>query len=333
MSAISPQHTFATEAFLTETVAPGGSRFAALDPDYKSCIKEAGLRRRMSRVIRMGVASALHCVEGAQGVLPGAIITATGLGCLSDTEKFLRSIVENEEKLLNPTSFIQSTFNTIGGQIALLLKCPCYNFTYVHRGFSFESAVLDAMMQLADGDAAHVLVGGFDEATDVEYRVMERLGFWRSGAVMGEGAQFFMLSSEPSPQDAAQLLGLRTFMADKADFALEAAALLASCGTDWDEVDLVLSGESGDPNMDASLLAWKAQLPVALPTASFKHLCGEYPTASSFALWCAANVLKRQVVPVALRPSGKPDGVRKVLVFNSYRGNNCSLFLLERVGR
>lgn len=333
MSAISPQPTFATDAFLSETLVAEGNRWKTVEPDYKSCIKEAGLRRRMSHLVKMGVASALNCVEGAQGILPDAIITATGLGCLADTEKFLCSIVENEEKLLNPTSFIQSTFNTIGGQVALILKRQCYNFTYVHRGFSFESALLDAMMQLADGDAAHVLVGGIDEVTETEYRVMERMGFWRGGAKMGEGAQFFMLSAEASSQDCAQLSGVRTFLAQGSDFVSEVESFLAANGTAMSDVDLVLSGDCGDAKLDAPLLAWKAQLPDGLPTATFKHLCGEYQTAASFALWCAANVLKKQSVPAALRPVGAVGKLRKVLVFNSYRNNNCSLFLLEKVGR
>lgn len=333
MSAISPQPTFATDSFLTDVVETvvDANCLKAVEPDYKECIKEAGLRRRMSHVIKMGVASALNCVEGAQGAMPDAIITATGLGCLADTEKFLQSIVENDEKLLNPTSFIQSTFNTIGGQIALILKRQCYNFTYVHRGFSFESAVLDAMMQLEEGDASNVLVGGIDEVTDTEYRVMERMGFWRSGAKMGEGAQFFMLSSTVSSQDVAQISGLCTFLADTSDYSQKVQSFLASCGMTLADVDLVLSGECGDAKMDASLLSWKASIPANMPTATFKHLCGEYQTASSFGVWCAANILKNQMIPSALRPVGKSDNVRRILVFNSYRNKNCSLFLLEKV--
>ena len=71
-------------------------------------------------------------------VPPEAIITATSLGCLADTEKFLSSMVNNEPSMLNPTPFIQSTFNTIGGQLALITGNKGANITYVHRGFSFE---------------------------------------------------------------------------------------------------------------------------------------------------------------------------------------------------
>ena len=107
---------------------------SANEPDYKSIITNAALRRRMSRIIKMGVACGLECISTLPSEKVHAIITATGLGCLADTEKFLNTIIENKEQLLNPTPFIQSTFNTIGAQIALLRQIHAYNMTYVHRG-------------------------------------------------------------------------------------------------------------------------------------------------------------------------------------------------------
>ena len=35
-------------------------------------------------------------------------------------------------------------------------------------------------------------------------------------------------------------------------------------------------------------------------TINYKHLCGEYPTASAFALWMAANIIKTGTVPAVL---------------------------------
>ena len=108
--------------------------FSAQEPDYKEMITNANLRRRMSRMIKMGVACGLECLKDISPEKVDAIITATGLGCLADTEKFMNALMDNREQMLNPTAFIQSTFNTIGAQIALLLKIHAYNVTYVHRG-------------------------------------------------------------------------------------------------------------------------------------------------------------------------------------------------------
>ena len=104
----------------------------------------------MSRIVKMGVFAALSCLRNAEVEIPDAIIAGTGLGCLEDTEKFLGSMYTSEEKLLNPTPFIQSTHNTVAGAIALAIKCHGYNATYTHRGFSFESALIDALMQIHD---------------------------------------------------------------------------------------------------------------------------------------------------------------------------------------
>ena len=61
----------------------------ACEPDYKDIIANATLRRRMSRIVKMGVACGLECMGELSPEKIGGIITATGLGCLVDTEKFL----------------------------------------------------------------------------------------------------------------------------------------------------------------------------------------------------------------------------------------------------
>ena len=64
-TAISPQKTFECEDFLSEITEKdiNAKWLQAIEPNYKELIKDAGIRRRMSRVIKMGVASALKCVE------------------------------------------------------------------------------------------------------------------------------------------------------------------------------------------------------------------------------------------------------------------------------
>ena len=44
------------------------------------------------------------------------------------------------ENCLKPSLFMQSTHNTIGSLIGIVLKCHGYNNTYSHEGISFESA-------------------------------------------------------------------------------------------------------------------------------------------------------------------------------------------------
>ena len=61
---ISPQKTFGHPPFLAETVEYTGNRLSCIEPDYKDFI-DAKLIRRMSRIIRMGVAAAMECLQEA----------------------------------------------------------------------------------------------------------------------------------------------------------------------------------------------------------------------------------------------------------------------------
>jgi len=135
----------------------------------------------MSRIIRMGVAAAMECLQEAKITKPDAIVTGTAYGCLEDTGLFLTKMVEFNEDLLTPTAFIQSTHNTIGAQIGLMLQCNNYNNAFVHRGFSFESALLDGMMLLKENEVSNVLVGAIDEITNISHAILNLWGLIKQG--------------------------------------------------------------------------------------------------------------------------------------------------------
>jgi hypothetical protein len=66
----------------------------------------------------------------------------------------------------------------------------------------------------------------------------------------------------------------------------------------------------------------------------FKHLCGEYDTATSFACWLASKILTTQVVPDYLYITTetqqiRPSTVRHILLYNNYFDLNQSLMLLS----
>jgi len=91
--AISPQETFLTESFLENPVLPEGEYFTCLHPDYKQFIQPGALRR-MSPVIRMGLASAMVALRNGDIEKPDAILVGTGLGCVQDTVKFLNQVIQ-----------------------------------------------------------------------------------------------------------------------------------------------------------------------------------------------------------------------------------------------
>src|ERR1700749_5160176 len=177
-SCISAQNTFGKQDFLTDVVEYEGTRLRAIEPDYRQFIDPKQIRRK-SHGIKIGVSAAKECLINGNVEMPGAIVTGTAFGCMEDTVTFLTRIIEQEEELLPPTAFIQSTHNTVAAQIALMLQCHAYNNTFVHKGASFEHALIDAMMMLREGDAENILAGGTEEMVDTSFTVLTRLGLYR----------------------------------------------------------------------------------------------------------------------------------------------------------
>ena len=325
---ISPQDSFG-QPFPQPPVESVGVRLHCREPDYRALL-DPKMIRRMSRVIRMGAAAALSCLRAAEIAGPDAIVTGTAYGCLEDTGLFLQSIIERREETLQPATFIQSTHNTVGAQIALLLQCTGYNNTFVHRGSSFENAMLDTMLLLADQEAATVLAGGVDEITDTSHALLTRFGLYRrepvsnlrlysprkKGTIAGEGAAFFLLAGQPSGRDLARLDAIETFChpKDTAEVERRILAFLAAQDLRTGDIDTVVTGDDGDINGDAIYLRVTDALFPNTPKETFKQLCGEYPTAASFGLWFAANKVRA--------------GAGKLLLYNHYQHHH-SVYLLS----
>ena len=132
--------------------------------------------RRMGKIMKSSLLSSLKAMEQAGIDKPDAIITATALGCLENSEQLLNQLKEEGEVMLKPTYFMQSTHNTIGSGIAIFTKCHGYNVTYTHGKDSLEWALRDARMLLQSGKVRNVLVGLHDETTPLYRSLMQRIG-------------------------------------------------------------------------------------------------------------------------------------------------------------
>lgn len=185
----------------------GTSYISADEPDYKEIITDANSRRRMGRLLKMAVWCGLKSLEGVPSERVAGIITSTGAGFMKDTISFGSSIFDREETLLNPSPFMQSTFNTASGYIALIRKIHAYNTTYVQQADGFAASLVDAAMLLDDaGEWDVALVGAFDEVTPEVDVIRQRLGLYRVGdgfLPLGEGAAAFLLSAA-MPTDGSE---------------------------------------------------------------------------------------------------------------------------------
>lgn len=344
-ASISPQKTFDNSEFLEEITDYNDTVISAVDPDYKKYIPPAAARR-MAKGIKMGVVASKIAMEEADVEAVDAIITGTGMGCMIDSEKFVSAIIDNDEQYLTPTSFIQSTHNTVAGQIALGIGCKGYNFTYVHSAISFESAMLDAKMQIESEEAEIILIGGVEEIGEHTIKVhrtidhikpepisnSEMLSSNTGGAVFSEGANFFVLSNEKKKSCYAELVAVETYNSiSKERVAATIEGFLKQNDFEIKDIDAFVLGNNGDVEFDPYFHNLSDGIFKNTQQLFYKHLVGENNTVSAFGVWLASKVLKNQRIPEVVKMNHiKNDGFKTVLCYNQYRGQNHSLILLKK---
>ncbi len=322
-----------------ELIQPESNRWHAIEPDYKGLLPPIQLRR-MSRVVKMGIAAAKTALGDAGIEKPDIITTGTAYGCLADTESFLQKMITQEETLLTPTSFIQSTHNTVSGQIALILTCHGHNFTYVQRGHSFESSLQESMMWLTENKDLDILTGGIDEMTQHSFDIISRFGTYKNehdhyatpseGTIAGEGANIFILNAAKNEKSYAELADVK--MCSTEDIETELHDFLGSNKLTTADIDTCLVGTNGDNRYDDFILNNISSLPNAR-LIDYKKWCGEYPTSASFAMTLASNILYNKRIPDDLVSNDKDNSAvpRNVLIYNHYKNQYHSFILLKSI--
>lgn len=287
---IGPVGTFSGTTRLSGRPVAADGRLLCSEPDYKDLIPPMQLRR-MSKPVRTGVAAAKICLDGFNDL--AAINIGTAYGMLQDSETFLDKMIIQEEQLLNPTAFIQSTHNTVGGQIALSLQCNAHNMTYVHKGHSFESALLDTELLLArDDQQQKVLVGAVDECTDTSFSILAGFGIYNEIVTAGEGAHFYLLSGRQSAASRAKIEAFDMFVAqDIVAVADNIGAFIRQQAMQPAVGDIFISGTNGSDLSTEYYHYLVNHFFRDIEVIPFKEFSGEYPTASGFAPALAVSLL------------------------------------------
>ena len=313
----------------------------AIEPDYKAYL-DPNKSRRMGKILKRAIVTARVAVKNS-GVEPDAIISGTGLGCIEYTEIFLNAMVRNGEELLQPTYFMQSTHNTISSLVSIDMKCHGYNSTYVHKGVSFENALLDASLQLASGRIKTALVGGYDEMIPAYQLLLSRVGYWRAHgenvtlrkgeeAFAGETSVSFMLSADKTEKTFCRIGGVKLlYKPDEKGLQFALHELLAENGSSIDGIDAVVIGISGNKANDD---VYRRNAPILFagkPLMTYKHIFGESYTASALGMYAAATCLRKQHIPQhLLLNGGNPiNAVKTLLLYNHWEGKNHSFVLLQ----
>ena len=311
------------------------------DPDFKEYIPQI-ISRRMSKIIKRAISVSQIALRQAHITLPDAIIFGTGLGCIEDTEKFLNAVLDQNEQFLQPGFFIQSTHNTIASQVAIRLGCHGYNNTFVQRGLSFESALLDAFLLFEEGKVETVLTGGHDELTSTYFSLLHKAGYYSYneengiGNFAGEGSVSFVLSSKVTEESYAKIEQFEILYTPNRTTSFGSVVLpfLDCHNIRVDELSVIFSAYTED-DMGKSVYKDIFAPPFAkLVHIPFKAFCGEFFCASAFGLWMASYFVRNGLLPTLFMESRVQPATlsnkKYVLLHNHSYNKHHSLILLRK---
>ncbi len=336
---ISPQHTF-LNVDIEELRESVDNKLAVIEPGYEGI--PPGILRRMGKAVRIGVGAALPLVKQVD---VDGIIIGTANGGMEDCIKFLNQIIQYGEGMLTPGNFVQSTPNAIAAQVGLLTANKGYNITHVHRGLAFENALLDAAMLLRENPAGQYLLGAVDEISAYNYNIDHLAGWFKkgnfssrdlfltesAGTLAGEGSAMFIVNNNAMTAEAFVQDANTLHTDNEQDVAARLQYFLEKNLANGDEIDLLLSGENGDSRFKKYFEMCESILAKNVQVARFKHMSGEYATASSMALWLGCRVLKEQQLPrhmIEIYTTKK--AYKRILIYNNYKGNQHSFILLTK---
>lgn len=334
---ISPQHGF-NDLLSGNLQASVNNQLHAIEPVHAGI--PPGLLRRMGKAVRMGIGAALPIIQKHPQL--AGIILGTANGGMEDCIKFLNQIIDYDEGILAPGNFVQSTPNAIAGHLGLMSQNRCYNITHVHRGLAFENALLDALLLCAENNAASYLLGGVDEISDYNFNI-DYLGGWYKketvsnthlyesttpGSIAGEGTVMFLVNQQP-----ANALGHinAVSMLHSTSTAAVTEFIAGFLKKNALQPDLLITGENGDARLLPFYTIARQLVPAETAITRFKHLSGEYPTATAFGLWLAVGLLNQSdEIPAHLSAPVTKKGYENIMLYNCYKGEQHSIIWISK---
>ena len=338
---ISPQNSY-SDVDLSHIRESKNNLLVVIEPPYPGLPQAA--RRRMGKSVRMAVGAAIPILE--KFPRPDGIIIATANGGMEDCIKFLNQILEYNEGLLTPANFVQSTSNAGAAQIALITKNHNYNITHVHRGLAFENALMDTVMLLKENPDAGYLLGSTDEISAYNYNIDSIAGWFRvqpvlntnlfdqkaNGTIAGEGSFMSLMSNQRSGA-SAELNALKTIHSTDPLVVLNSFKKFLSehlLPGEWP--DMLMTGENGDERLNPFYDLVESYMDDSVYVTRFKHLSGDYCTATSFACWLAIQIFESGKIPsLIIKKQGTIKSCKRILIYNNYRGAQHSFILMSAV--
>lgn len=337
-SCISPQRTFG-DIDIDTLQDPVDKKFYAIEPSYEGI--PPGVLRRMGKAVRMGVGAAMPLLKDTAA--PDGIIIGTATGGKEDCIKFLDQIVKYDEGMLTPVNFVQSTPNAVAAQVSLLTKNRGYNITHLQIGLAFEFAVIDADMMLTENPGNSYLLGAVDDISINNYYFEDKGDWYKKeevtaatlyeanspGSLAGEAACMFLVNGTETGC-IAKVQAIDTLHGSEESAVKEKLQDFISKHLPAGEtIDLLLTGENGDNRLLNYYSSCESVVNDSVTIARFKHMSGEYPTATGMGLWLGCHILQHQSIPAHMvKKPGAATKYKNILIYNTYKGRQHSFMLL-----
>jgi 3-oxoacyl-[acyl-carrier-protein] synthase II len=280
--------------------------------------------RRMNALSRLGVAAAKLAIEDSGGAPESGtgVAIGTAFGPVQTSVEYMQEYVAKGAALAPPQLFAESVANAPGSHIAIEWGLRGFNITITQRESSAMAAAMLAASQLVKGSVPAALIGGVDEANEMLFSVLDRIGALahangevdeaarpfdrrRNGLVLGE-AGAVLVAGAGTRKPYAWLSGFgmaRDTTASISDWgtghetvANAMCAAIDDAELSVDDIDAIYASANGSVRGDAleqraieSLFG--ARIP---PVVATKGLFGEYAAGGALQLAAALLAIEDQ---------------------------------------
>lgn len=260
--------------------------------------------RRMNGLSRFAVAAAKLAIEDCGGSLPAdtGVAIGTAFGPVQTSVEYMKEYVERGPALAPPQLFAESVANAPGSHIAIEWGLRGFNITITQRESSALAAAMYAATQIVKGTATAALIGGVEEANEMLFSVLDRIGALahetHPGLVLGEGSAVLVANAGTrKPYGWLSGFGIaRDTTATVSDWGTDEQAVItamnaALADAEIERVDAIFASANGSPRGDALEQRAIAQRFGDTPVVQTKHVFGEYAAGGGLQLIAALLAL------------------------------------------
>ena len=261
--------------------------------------------RRMNVLSRLGVAAAKLAIEDCGAAPPPetGVAIGTAFGPVQTSVEYMQEYVAKGASLAPPQLFAESVANAPGSHIAIEWGLRGFNVTITQRESSAMAAAMYAATQLVKGSTSAALIGGVEEANEMLFSVLDRIGALaydgHEGLILGEGSAM-LVAGAGTREPYGWLAGFgiaRDTTAPISDWGTDANAVVAAMRAAMQDaavpgVDAVYVSANGAPRGDALERRAIAQLFGGIETVATKPLFGEYAAGGALQIVAALLALE-----------------------------------------